>query len=90
MTAQDIIHEIRAGHWTLDDVNAFIQAGINARAQLNRDRMRELRPGMQVQFTSGRDGRVYAGQVVETKQKNVIVNTGQGRYRVPASMLEIV
>lgn len=90
MDTNDIISAIRSGSWTFDEINDIIQAGINARSQLGRQKMRGLRPGMTVRFTSNRTGHVYQGTVVETKLKNVVVQTPGGRYRVPASMLETV
>lgn len=89
MDARDITSEIRSGSWTIDEIDDFLLACRHARAQLGRDTMRQLRPGVAVRFTSNRDNRTYSGTVVETKLKNVVVQTAQGRYRVPASMLEL-
>lgn len=89
MDARDITNQIRHGSWSIDEIDDFLLACRHARAQLGRDTMRQLRPGITVRFTSNRNGQTYSGTVVETKLKNVIVQTAQGRYRVPASMLEL-
>lgn len=90
MDAREITNEIRFGSWTRNEIDDFALACQHARAQLGRQTMRNLSPGMRVRFTSNRNGQSYSGTVVETKLKNVIVQTQAGRYRVPASMLEIV
>lgn len=90
MNINELAKEIRFGTWTNDEITQIIEAAQNARAQLNRRNIGQLRPGQGVRFTSNRTGHVYSGTVVETKLKNVIVQTSGGRYRVPASMLEIV
>lgn len=90
MNIGELAREIRLGNWTNDEITLIIESARNARAQLNRKTMGRLRPGQSVRFTSSRTGHVYTGTVVETKLKNVIVQTAGGRYRVPASMLEII
>lgn len=90
MNIQELTREIRSGSWTNDEITLIIHAAQNARAQLGRRTINRLQPGTSVQFSSRRTGHVYSGTVVETKLKNVIVQTSGGRYRVPASMLEIV
>lgn len=90
MDAREITQEIRSGSWTIDEIDDFLLACRHARAQLGRDTMRQLRSGITVRFTSNRNGQTYSGTVIETKLKNVIVQTQAGRYRVPASMLEVI
>jgi hypothetical protein len=48
--------------------------------------MRSLVIGDKVSFT-GRGGRLVTGTVDKVKIKNVLVDTGMGRWNVPASML---
>lgn len=90
MDAREITNEIRFGSWTRDEIDDFLLACQHARSQLGRQTMRQLTAGVRVRFTSNRNGQTYSGTVVETKLKNVIVQTQQGRYRVPASMLEVI
>lgn len=80
-----IIHQ----EWTNDQLNSMIAAVKYARAQLGRQTVRELRKGINVRFVD-RSGQYITGTVLECKIKNVIVECGRTRYRVPASMLEVV
>ena len=79
---------IVSGIYTNDDLNSIVDAIKFARAQLTRQTTRTLRIGDTVKFTSNRNGRTYTGTVDKIKIKFVLVNTPQGRYNVPASMLE--
>jgi hypothetical protein len=88
MTAQDIIREIRTGVFTNDDLNAMGQAIQFARRQLAQEVKREIRPGLTVYFKD-RYGSRIVGRVQSIKIKNAIVETANGRYRVPCNMLEI-
>ena len=86
MTAQDIICEIRSGTFTNDDLNAMGRAIQCARAQLVQEVKREIRPGLTVYFKD-RSGSRIQGTVQSIKIKNAIVETANGRYRVPCNML---
>jgi len=88
MTAQDIIREIRSGTFTNDDLNAMGRAIQFARAQLVQEVKREIRPGLTVYFKDRYGSRIQ-GTVQSIKIKNAIVETANGRYRVPCNMLTV-
>lgn len=89
LTIQQVNSAIMHQEWTNDQLNSMISAVKFARAQLGRQTVRELRHGVNVRFVD-RSGRYITGTVIECKIKNVIVDCGRTRYRVPASMLEVV
>jgi hypothetical protein len=90
MTIQSINAEILAGGFTNDQLTSIGDAIKFARAQLARNVANTLRVGATVQFRSNRNGVTYKGTLEKVKLKNAIVNTQQGRYNVPMSMLEAV
>lgn len=89
LTIQEVNSAIMHQSWTNDQLNSMIAAIKFNRAQLGRQSMRELRRGDSVRFV-GRSGQYITGTVLECKIKNVIVDCGRTRYRVPANMLEVV
>jgi len=88
LTIQQINSAIMFGKFTNDQLNSINQAVRYARSQLVRTKRREFGPGDAVKFVSSRDGRVHLGVVERVKIKNVVVQTSQGRWNVPANMLE--
>jgi len=90
MSIQSINAEILAGGFTNEQLSSIGDAIKFARAQLARNVANTLKPGATVQFRSNRSGVVYRGTLERVKLKNAIVNTQQGRYNVPMSMLEAV
>jgi hypothetical protein len=70
------------------DLHGLIEAIKMRRTQIGRQNVRAFMPGSAVKFQSNRTGQVYQGTVTKVMQKNVIVQTAQGSYRVPASMLQ--
>jgi hypothetical protein len=89
ITAQDIVSAIAHNSWTTDEMNNFIQAIKYNRAQQTRQTCRKLHPGDIVKFRT-RNGTTVQGIVERIKIKNVVVHTpSNGRYNVPASLLEI-
>jgi len=88
MTAQDIIREIRLGTFTNDELNDMGRAIQFARRQLAHEVKREIRPGLTVYFKD-RYGSRIVGTVHSIKIKNAIVETANGRYRVPCNMLTV-
>jgi len=95
LTIQQVNSAIMQQTWTNDQLNSMGSAVKYARAQLGRQTVRELRmslctrDGVLVRFVD-RSGRYITGTVLECKLKNVIVECGRTRYRVPASMLEVI
>ena len=91
MNVQEINRAIVSGQLTNADLNSVIDAVKFARARLTRQNKASLMLGDTVQFTSNRTGRTMQGTVQKIAIKFVTVNTpGQGLWKVPASMLEVV
>lgn len=74
-----------------DDLNQIIEF-VKMRCQvLSRQNTFTLRRGATVRWSSTRNGgMVMQGTVEDIKIKNVIVATAQGKWKVPANMLEVV
>lgn len=81
---------IISGVFTNQDLDSIADAVKFARSQLTKQNTRALRAGDVVKFTSNRNGATYQGTVEKVKLKYVLVSTPQGRYNVPANMLEAV
>lgn len=88
MDINQVTHAIMFGNLSNEDINKVVEAVKYARAQLTKATARTLRVGDSVQFTSNRNGVTYRGTVERIKIKYVLVATPQGRYNVPANMLE--
>lgn len=84
-TYQDAVNYI-LGQATDEETRAIIEAVKQRRAWLTRQNIRATIVGDKVSFT-GRGGLTITGTVTKVMQKNVIVNTPRGNYRVPANML---
>jgi ribosomal protein L35AE/L33A len=89
-TVHDVRSAILAGNFTNDELNTISQVVQFVRAQITRRNVGSMVIGTQVKFTNSRSGNVIQGRVEKVGRKNVIVNTGTGRWRVSASMLERV
>lgn len=85
-TYQDAVNYI-LGQATDEETRAIIEAVKQRRAWLTRTNIRATVVGDKVSFT-GRGGLTITGTVTKVMQKNVIVNTNRGNYRVPANMLQ--
>jgi hypothetical protein len=90
MNIKDINSAIMFGNLSNVELTSIIDAVKFARAQLTKQTTRALRSGDTVKFTSNRNGVTYRGVVDKVKIKYVLVNTPQGRFNVPANMLEAV
>jgi len=90
MNIQEINKAIMFGSFTNDELTSIGNAIRFARTSLVHQTKRQLTIGSKVKFTSNRNGVTYTGTVDKIKIKFVLVNTPQGRYNVPASMLETV
>jgi ferredoxin-fold anticodon binding domain-containing protein len=90
MNVQQINSAIITGKLTNDELTSVIDAVKFARARLAQTLKFSLRVGQKVQFTSSRSGMTLVGTVRKVAIKNVIVDTPQGGYKVPANMLEAV
>lgn len=88
MDIKQINSAIMFGTWTDTELSSMIDAIKFARASLIQQNKRALRLGSNVRFTSNKTGVTYTGTVEKIAQKFITVNTGQGRWKVPANMLE--
>jgi hypothetical protein len=86
MMYQDAIAYVQ-GQATDEELRNFIEAIKMRRAWLGRQNIRAIVTGDKVSFT-GRNGLTITGTVTKVMQKNVIVNTSRGNFRVPANMLQ--
>ena len=86
----DIRSTITSCVYTASELDSIAQALKFARAQLARQQIRACVKGDQVQFTNPKTGAIFRGTVERVKIKNVVVATTQGRYNVPANLLEFV
>lgn len=90
MDVKQINSAIMFGTWTNTELTSMIDAIKFARASLAKQVKFTLKVGDNVEFTSSKHGRRVRGFVTKVAVKYVTVNTGQGLWRVPANMLEVV
>ena len=88
MNAKQIVSELMSGSLTNDELEQIAQALKYARSQVGNQIKRQLRPGVSVKFYHPKLNFYVAGTVNRIKQKYVLVDTPQGRYNVPANLLE--
>ena len=88
MNITEIRGAIVSGKFSNQELETIAQALKFARNQLSRRNTSCFRPGDSVKFTSPRSGVTFKGTVDKVKIKYVLVATPQGRYNVPASLLE--
>jgi hypothetical protein len=84
----NVTQAIMFGNFSNEDLEAVSQAIRYRRAQLGREVKRAMAPGVTVKFYHSRQGRDITGTVNRIKQKYILVDTAQGRYNVPANLLE--
>jgi hypothetical protein len=90
MDIKQLNSAIMFGNLSDSELSSVLDAVRFARASLIKSNKRQLTLGTRVRFTSNRNGVTYSGTVDKIKVKYVLVNTPQGRYNVPANMLEVV
>ena len=88
MSVKQIVNELMSGTLTNEDIEQVAQALKYARAQVGRQIKRQLTPGASVKFYHPKQNFYIAGKVNRIKQKYILVDTPQGRYNVPANLLE--
>lgn len=89
MNISEVNTAIIHGSFSNEELTSIIDAVKFARAKLGRKNIYSFSRGAKVQFTNAQ-GRIVQGEVVDVKIKNVIVQTGMTRWKVPASMLTAV
>ena len=90
MDIKQINTAIITGNWNDEQLMSMIDAVKFARSRLQASTIRTLRLGTTVRFTSNKTGVTHKGTVEKIAIKYVTVNTGAGRWKVPANMLEVV
>jgi hypothetical protein len=90
MSVITITREIVAGGLTNDELSKIAEAIKFARSQLTQQNRRSLVIGTKVKFTNSRNGQTMTGTIEKMALKFATVTTLQGRWKVPASMLEAV
>jgi hypothetical protein len=90
MKVDQIVAELMSGTLNNDEIEQVAQALKYARAQVGRTIRRQLTPGVSVRFYHPRQNFYIVGTVNRIKQKYILVDTAQGRYNVPANLLETV
>lgn len=88
MNGKQIVAELMSGSLTNDELEQIAQALKYARSQVGNQIKRQLRQGVSVKFYHPKQNFYIAGTVNRIKQKYVLVDTPQGRYNVPANLLE--
>lgn len=85
-----VINFINNTGLTSQQLGEITQAVKYARAQLAHRQIRSCAKGDSVRFINPKNGAIFRGIVEQVKIKNVVVATPQGRYNVPANLLEFV
>jgi hypothetical protein len=85
-----VTQAIMYGNFTNEELEAVSQAIRYRRSQLSKEAKRSMAPGVAVKFYHPKQGRDITGTVNRIKQKYILVDTAQGRYNVPANLLETV
>lgn len=88
-TIQEVNSSIMFGSFTNEQLNSIISAVKFARGNLVRQNRRYLTLGSQVKFVNSRTGATEVGKVAKIMTKNILVDTGAARWRVPANMLSV-
>jgi hypothetical protein len=89
-TIDQVTQAIMFGDFDNQQLEAVAQAMKYRRAQLSKEAKRAMAPGITVKFYHPKQGRDITGTVNRIKQKYILVDTAQGRYNVPANLLEAV
>ena len=90
MNVEQIRSAIMFNDLSNSEINLLADALKYARSQLTKQVRRSLQVGDLVQFTDSRRGIGHRGVVDKINVKYVIVTTANGKYRVPANMLNAV
>ena len=90
MDIKEINSSIMFGSFNNDELTSLIDAVKYARNRLQKQTIRSLMVGDNVNFNSVKLGRNVTGVVTKIAVKYVTVSTTQGHWRVPANMLTLV
>lgn len=70
------------------DISSIVEAIKYVRSRNARLNLRTFRVGDAVQFTSSRSNQTVRGTVKKIAIKNIVIDTPQGAWRVPANMVQ--
>ena len=87
MTLREINQAILEGDFNMDELRSIWDTVKVANQRASMVKARDFMVGDKVKFT-GRGNRHYTGTVTKIAIKNLVVQTEQGAFRVPANMLE--
>lgn len=90
MNVQEINKAIMYGNLSNVELSSVIDAIKWARARIADQKKYTLHLGDEVKFKNSRTGLWVHGKLKERKIKNAIVETAQGRWKVPFNLLEAV
>lgn len=90
MDIKEINSSIMFGSFNNDELTSVIEAVKYARSRLQKQTIRSLMVGDNVNFNSAKMGRNVTGVVTKIAVKYVTVNTTQGLWKVPANMLTVI
>ena len=80
----DTMHLVQ--NMTATQVDDIVEAIKLRRTRMHRDAVHVLNVGDKVKFT-GRGNAIVTGTITKKAVKNVIIDTGAGKWRVPASIV---
>lgn len=86
---QEVNSAIMFGDFSNEQLDSIISAIKFRRASLVKQAKQSIRVGSTVKFYSTKRGQTFSGTVSKVAIKYVTVSTGQGLWKVPASMLEM-
>ena len=72
------------------DIGSIVEAIKYVRSRNARLNLRTFRVGDAVQFKSSRSNQTVRGTIKKIAIKNIVIDTVQGAWRVPANMVEMV
>lgn len=70
------------------DISSIVETIKYVRSRNARLNLRTFRVGDAVQFTSSRSNQTVRGTVKKIAIKNIVIDTPQGAWRVPANMVQ--
>lgn len=88
-TIQEVNSSIMFGDFTNVQLDSILSAVKFRRSQLTKQAKQSIFVGTNVKFYSTKRGQTYFGTVEKMAVKYATVNTNQGRWKVPANMLEV-
>jgi hypothetical protein len=71
------------------DINSIVESIKYVRSRNARLNLQTFRVGDAVQFKSSRSNQTVKGTIKKIAIKNIVIDTAQGAWRVPANMVEM-